>query len=306
MAKRNIQDLFDDLEDFIGSCKQQKLSSNRIIVPRDELLNQIREIEMKIPSEVEHSNKVMENRDMILSEARRKADAIVAEANNEAMRRVNDTEIMNMATEQARALIEQAQMKALEIENQANEEANFLRYSALNYTNNVMTDLAGFTTQLLEEEQQKYQMLIQTLSEEYETIETNRQQIVAQLQSSEAPKGDGSNNISRREMSDVERMHHETRAQNSARRAKESVQQRQAESVKPEIKVQSISEPSRPRETFNQVQPEPEYVSQAAPVNEAPAPDIMREQAPPAYLNYQESLPIDDELDELDEIFLDQ
>ena len=115
MAKRNIQDLFDDLEDFIGSCKQQKLSSNRIIVPRDELLNQIREIQMKIPSEVEHSNKVMENRDMILSEARRKADAIVAEANNEAMRRVNDTEIMNMATEQARALIEQAQMKALEI-----------------------------------------------------------------------------------------------------------------------------------------------------------------------------------------------
>ncbi len=317
MAKRNIDDLFDDLEDFIGSCKQQKLSSNRIIVPRDELLNQIREIQMKIPSEVEHSNKVMENRDMILSEARRKADAIVAEANNEAMRRVNDTEIMNMATEQARALIEQAQMKAMEIENQANEEANFLRYSALNYTNNVMTDLAGFTTQLLEEEKQKYEILLQTLTDEYDTIETNRQQIVAQLQSSEAPKGDGSNNITRKEMSDVERMHRETRAMNSARRAKESVEQRQAETIKPEIKVKSISEPSVPRQTVAVQTPEPqyaelqpEYVSQPQPQvqvrEERTTPDVMKEQAPPAYLNYQDSLPIDDELDELDEIFLDQ
>jgi hypothetical protein len=39
---------------------------------------------------------------------------------------------------------------------------------------------------------------------------------------------------------------------------------------------------------------------------ERTTPDVMREQAPPAYLNYQDSLPIDDELDELDEIFLDQ
>ncbi|MCR4716333.1 MAG: hypothetical protein K5656_04045, partial [Lachnospiraceae bacterium] len=251
MAKRNIKDMFDDLEDFIESCKSQKLSSNKIVVSRDVLLNYIREIEMKIPSEVEHSNKIVENREVILAEARRQSEAIIAEANAEAQRRVNDTEIMNMATEQAKALIAQAQANARAIENQANDDANVLRFSALNYTNNIMSDLAGFTAQIIEEQQKSFQDVLTTLSNQYQTIETNRQQIASQLESNEAPAGDGSDSIKRENMSDVERMHYETRAANSVKKAKSTVQQSQSfaqpsqtvnvERAHPEVKVQSVS-----------------------------------------------------------------
>ncbi|MDD5948135.1 MAG: hypothetical protein PUC39_00125 [Lachnospiraceae bacterium] len=260
MAKKTIVDLFDDFEEFIEDCKAQAFSSNKIIVPRDEVLNMIREIKMKIPSEVEHSNKVVENRDAILTEARKKADEIILAAQNEAQRRVNDSEVMRLATEQARELMMQANAKAQEIVNEAAQQGDAIRMGALNYTNNVMLDLSDFTARFLEEESAKYQILVQTLQNHYQTIETNREQIEAQLDSGVAPKGDGKKSVTnppKRQLSEVEKVHKETRTTSSAT-------------------PQSASRP-------------------------APKPEPVKKEVPKT-----SDIPVDDELDELDELYLDQ
>lgn len=268
MAKKTIVDLFDDFEEFIEDCKAQAFSSNKIIVPRDEVLNMIREIKMKIPSEVEHSNKVVENRDAILMEARKKADEIILAAQNEAQRRVNDSEIMRMATEQARELIAQANAKAQELVNQASAEGDTIRMGALHYTNNVMLDLSDFTARFLEEENAKYQILIQTLQNQYQTIETNREQIASQLNSGVAPKGDGKKSVTnppKRQLSEVEKVHKETRTTSSA------------------TNTGAVKANANPN-------PAP-TVSRPAAKKEASVPN---------------DIPVDDELDELDELYLDQ
>lgn len=260
MAKKTIVDLFDDFEEFIEDCKAQAFSSNKIIVPRDEVLNMIREIKMKIPSEVEHSNKVVENRDAILTEARKKADEIILAAQNEAQRRVNDSEVMRLATEQARELMMQANAKAQEIVNEAAQQGDAIRMGALNYTNNVMLDLSDFTARFLEEESAKYQILVQTLQNHYQTIETNREQIEAQLDSGVAPKGDGKKSVTnppKRQLSEVEKVHKETRTTSSA----------------------TPQPASRP----------------------APKPEPVKKEVPKTG-----DIPVDDELDELDELYLDQ
>ena len=260
MAKKTIVDLFDDFEELIEDCKAQAFSSNKIIVPRDEVLNMIREIKMKIPSEVEHSNKVVENRDAILTEARKKADEIILAAQNEAQRRVNDSEVMRLATEQARELMMQANAKAQEIVNEAAQQGDAIRMGALNYTNNVMLDLSDFTARFLEEESAKYQILVQTLQNHYQTIETNREQIEAQLDSGVAPKGDGKKSVTnppKRQLSEVEKVHKKTYTTSSA----------------------TPQPASRP----------------------APKPEPVKKEVPKT-----SDIPVDDELDELDELYLDQ
>ena len=37
MGKKGVEDMIDEIEVFIGNCKYQPLSSNKIIVPKDEL-----------------------------------------------------------------------------------------------------------------------------------------------------------------------------------------------------------------------------------------------------------------------------
>ncbi|MCR4716393.1 MAG: hypothetical protein K5656_04350, partial [Lachnospiraceae bacterium] len=104
-------------------------------------------------------------------------------------------------------------------------------------------------------------------------------------------------------------MHYETRAANSVKKAKSTVQQSQSfaqpsqtvnvERAHPEVKVQSVSTPSAAREQASK-----------ASVNTAPNPQPMANSGSvPPYLGgngYKDDMPVEDELDELDEIFLDE
>lgn len=307
MAKKNIVDLFGELEDFIEGCKVQAFSNNKVVIPRDELLKRVREIKMKIPSEVEHSNKVVENRDIILAEARAKAEDVVQEARNEAQRLVNQSEIMRMATEQARELMAQAQAKAQEIVNQASQESDVLRLGALNYTNQTMEDLGEFTARFLEEEIERYQMLVDSLENQYKTIETNRAQIAAQLNSGQVPQGDGKRNI--------------TQAKRKAEPKK--VEPKKAEPKKretpvytgpaPEIRVNTNhpafsggldSGATMSSATVSAPKPAKSVTAADASASEASAPKPVKTAKPVRKVTGD--LPVDDELDELDELYLDQ
>ena len=304
MAKKNIVDLFGELEDFIEGCKVQAFSNNKVVIPRDELLKRVREIKMKIPSEVEHSNKVVENRDLILSEARAKAEDVVQEARNEAQRLVNQSEIMRMATEQARELMAQAQAKAQEIVNQASQESDVLRLGALHYTNQTMEDLGEFTARFLEEEIERYQMLVDSLENQYKTIETNRAQIASQLNSGQVPQGDGKRNIT----------------QTKKKQETKKVEPKKAEPKKreapvytgpaPDIRVNTNhpafnggldSAATMSSATMNTSQP-----AKATKSVDSTESEIPIEKPKKPVRKVTGDLPVDDELDDLDEIYLDQ
>lgn len=75
-----IEQLINEIEEYIDSCKFQPLSTTKIIVNKEELDELLVELRLRIPDEIKQYQKIISNQDAILQEARSQADAMVAEA----------------------------------------------------------------------------------------------------------------------------------------------------------------------------------------------------------------------------------
>ena len=74
-----IEQLIDEIEEYIEGCKPKFMSSTEIIVNKDEIDKLLRELRMKTPDEIKRYQKIISNKDAILADAQNKADAIIAE-----------------------------------------------------------------------------------------------------------------------------------------------------------------------------------------------------------------------------------
>ena len=75
-----IEQIIEEIEDFIDDCNYQKFSSTNIIVERERLEEYLRELKTRTPEEIKRYQKIISNKEAILQDARQKADAIVKEA----------------------------------------------------------------------------------------------------------------------------------------------------------------------------------------------------------------------------------
>ena len=75
-----IEQVIDEIEEYIEGCKPKFMSSTEIIVNKDEIDELLRELRMKTPDEIKRYQKIISNKDAILADAQNKADAIIAEA----------------------------------------------------------------------------------------------------------------------------------------------------------------------------------------------------------------------------------
>ena len=107
-----IEQLINEIEEYIDSCKFQPLSTTKIIVNKEELDELLVELRLRIPDEIKQYQKIISNQDAILSDAHSKADAMLAEATAQTNELVNEHEIMQRAYAQANEIIEQAQAQA--------------------------------------------------------------------------------------------------------------------------------------------------------------------------------------------------
>ena len=70
-----IEQLINEIEEYIDSCKFQPLSTTKIIVNKEELDELLVELRLRIPDEIKQYQKIISNQDAILSDAHSKADA---------------------------------------------------------------------------------------------------------------------------------------------------------------------------------------------------------------------------------------
>ena len=68
MASR-IEQIIEEIEEYIDGCKYQALSSSKIIVNKDELEELLNELRSKTPEEIKRYQKIISNQDAILQEA---------------------------------------------------------------------------------------------------------------------------------------------------------------------------------------------------------------------------------------------
>ena len=155
MGNSRIEQIIEEIEDYIDTCKGPLLgSSDKIVVNRERMEELLRELRLKTPEEIKRYQKVLANKDAILADAQAKADAIIAQANIQNQELVNEHEIMQQAYEQANQVIEMATNQAQEILDNATRDANEIRLGAIQYTDDMLANLQTMVQNLVDSSQQ--------------------------------------------------------------------------------------------------------------------------------------------------------
>ena len=119
-----IEQIIEEIEEYVDSCKFQPLSSTKIVVNKEELEEMLRELRMKTPDEIKRYQKIISKKDAILEDAQTKADAIIADANTQAQKIVSESEVMQAAMQQSQQLIDETNAQAQDIIDKATQDSN--------------------------------------------------------------------------------------------------------------------------------------------------------------------------------------
>lgn len=181
MGASRIEQLIEDIYEFVESCRMQPLSSTKVIVPKDELYDLLDELRLRTPDEIKRYQKIISNRDAIIADAEEKAEAILAEAREHSKELINENEIMQQAYYQANELIMQASEEAERIRREANEEAQQIRTGALIYSNDILTEVQRVLAAAYESASAKYDSFIGTLKSNLDILSSNKKELTEQL-----------------------------------------------------------------------------------------------------------------------------
>ena len=135
-------ELLDELEEIIEKGASVPFSG-RCILERDELIDLVQELKLKLPDDLKQAKWIKEERQRILHEAQVEADEIIKAANEKGISMINEHEITQQAMEQARQIIDKA-----------NQEAFAISDSSYNYTDNLLQTVENVTLSTIKELEQ--------------------------------------------------------------------------------------------------------------------------------------------------------
>ena len=111
--------LLETLEDILEKSKTVPFT-DKSIVSKNEILDIIKEIRLKLPDELKQAKWIKEERERIISEAQKDAEDIVKEAENRIISMIDEHEITKQANEKKKEIIATANDMYREYENNAN------------------------------------------------------------------------------------------------------------------------------------------------------------------------------------------
>lgn len=172
-----IEQLIDEIEEYIESCKPKFMSSTEIIVNKDEIDELIRELRMKTPDEIKRYQKIISNKEAILNDARAKAEALINEATVHTNELINEHEIMQQAYAQANEVVTMATRQAQDILDNATIEANNVRTAAMQYMDDMLAHLENIIVSSTQTATNHYENLIGSLNQYKDIIQANRSEL---------------------------------------------------------------------------------------------------------------------------------
>ena len=173
-----IEQLIGEIEEYIDSCKYQALSNNtKIIVNKEELMELLVELRLRIPDEIQQYQKIISNQDAILNEARYQADNMIQEAAAQTNELVNEHEIMQRAYTAADQVVQDAQAQAQSIIDAAVVDANNIRQGAIQYTDDMLRSLQNIVTNTMEGSQGRFDAFLSSMQSSYDIMQNNRNEL---------------------------------------------------------------------------------------------------------------------------------
>lgn len=175
-----IEQLIDEIEEYIDGCKYQPLSNSKIIVNKEEIDELLRELRMKTPDEIKRYQKIISNKEAILNDARNKAEALINDATVHTNELINEHEIMQQAYAQANEVVTLATHQAQEILDNATIEANGVRAAAVQYLDDMLASLENLMTTTLNATTAHYESFFNTINGYNEIVKANRAELMPQ------------------------------------------------------------------------------------------------------------------------------
>lgn len=178
MGVSKIEQLIEEIYEFVESCKMQPLSSTKVIVPKDQLYDLLDELRLRTPDEIKRYQKIISNRDAILQDAQNKANNMLAEAEAQTNALIDEHQIMQQAYYQANEVVNQATEQANQMLEQARQDADQIRRGALNYTNDLLSNAEAVLTASYNSSKSQYDNLLESLKGSLSVIAGNRKELV--------------------------------------------------------------------------------------------------------------------------------
>ena len=177
MSSSRIEQIIEEIEEYVESCRYQPLSTTKIVVNKEELEELLRELRLKTPDEIKRYQKIIGNKDAILADAQSKADHIIAEANAKADMLVQETEIMKTAYAQANDTVNAANQQAQDILDSAQTDANNIRTSSISYTDELLSNISSILGNTIAEVGEKYGDFSSAIQSYYDLVNQNRSEL---------------------------------------------------------------------------------------------------------------------------------
>lgn len=153
--------LLETLEDILEKSKSVPFT-DKSIVSKNEILDIIKEIRLKLPDELKQAKWIKEERERIISEAQKDAEDIVKEAENRIISMIDEHEITKKAYE-----------KKTEIIATANDIYREFSNNASSYADGVLKEVEETMTKLCE----TINTVEMNLQSRIETVQEQRKQL---------------------------------------------------------------------------------------------------------------------------------
>lgn len=175
-----MEQIIEEIEEYIDGCKYQPLSNSKIIVNKEELSELLTELRLKTPDEIKRYQKMISNKEAILADAQAKADAIIAQAQVHTSELVSEHQIMQQAYAQANEIVMVATNQAQEILDNATNDANNIRVAAIQYTDEILKSLEGIIGHAIDSTKARTENLLSSLQGCYDVVNANRNELIPQ------------------------------------------------------------------------------------------------------------------------------
>jgi uncharacterized membrane-anchored protein YjiN (DUF445 family) len=172
-----IEQLIDEIEQYIDRCKYQPLSTTKITVNKEEIEELVRELRVHTPQEIQRCQTIISKKEAILNDAKRKAQELIDAATIQTNELISEHEIMQQAYAQANEVVDLATRQAQEILDAATIEANDVRNGAMQYTDDMLAHLELIINRTLKTTSEFFDNLSFELSRYGDEIAHNRMEL---------------------------------------------------------------------------------------------------------------------------------
>ncbi|MCI8635775.1 MAG: ATPase [Eubacterium sp.] len=182
---RKIEQIVDEMEEYISTCKTQLFNESNIVVDKGRIDDLMSELRHNLPEELRQYEKIIRNRDAIIADARAKADEMLAKTQIHTSELVSEHEIMQQAYAQANEVVVAAKQQAQDIVDNAIRDANEIRDGAISYTDDLLKNMEEILSRSIDTTQARTERLLESLQEYLGIVMTNRAELVPQEMISE-------------------------------------------------------------------------------------------------------------------------